>query len=259
MTSLKNKKVLITGGTSGIGLGIANVFAKQDADLFLIGISPMENITKTLDDLSSLGSGSVTYEQINMCDLKSLEDHDILKNNTFDILINNAGMQYVSPIVDFPMEKYHQVMNLNLHAPFVLMQNILPMMRKNGWGRIINIASAHGLVASANKSAYCATKHGILGMTKVIALETASENITCNAICPGWVLTPLVEDQIHARAEANKTTYDEEKYLLLSEKQPSPEFTTTDSIGAMCLLLCSEAGSQMRGSCITMDAGWTAQ
>lgn len=260
MISLKNKTALVTGGTSGIGLGIATTFAKNHANLLIFGIEPIGQVTKILEDLSSFGEGAVTYHQLDMSDLDVMSRVDsIFQEYHVDILVNNAGMQFVSPVEQFPLDKYHKVMNLNLHAPFILIQKALPSMRKKGWGRIINIASTHGLVASANKSAYCASKHGLLGLTKVVALETALENITCNAICPGWVLTPLVEAQIHARAAANGTTFDEEKYKLLSEKQPTPEFTKPEDIGEMCLFLCSDAARQMRGGQVVIDGGWTIQ
>ena len=176
-----------------------------------------------------------------------------------DILVNNAGIQHVSSVEDFPLEQWQKVIDINLSSPFALIKRALPVMYKEGWGRIINIASTHGLVASTGKSAYVAAKHGLLGLTKVVALEAAPTPITCNTICPGWVLTPLVVKQIEDRAKASGQSFDVEKKSLLLEKQPSGEFATPEQIAGLVAFLCSEDAVQMRGSCITVDGGWTIQ
>jgi 3-hydroxybutyrate dehydrogenase len=173
--------------------------------------------------------------------------------------VNNAGIQHTAPIEDFPPERWDAVIAINLSAAFHATRAVIPQMRKRNWGRIINIASAHGLVASAEKAAYVASKHGILGLTKVVALETATTEITCNAICPGWVLTPLVEKQIKERAQHEHIVEQAAKNELLAEKQPSHEFATPEQIGALTVFLCSEAAAQIRGAAISIDGGWTAQ
>ncbi len=176
-----------------------------------------------------------------------------------DILVNNAGVQHVSPIESFPPEKWDLILALNLSSSFHTIRAALPGMRRRGWGRVINIASSHGLVASVDKAAYVAAKHGLIGLTKVVALETARTAITCNAICPGWVLTPLVQAQIDALAAREKLSVEEAKARLLGEKQPSLEFATPEQIGGLALFLCTEAAAQMRGASLSIDGGWTAQ
>jgi 3-hydroxybutyrate dehydrogenase len=176
-----------------------------------------------------------------------------------DILVNNAGIQFTAPIEKFPVDRWDAVIAINLSANFHTMRAVIPQMRARNWGRIINIASTHGLVASVEKAAYVAAKHGVVGLTKVAALETAGSNITCNAICPGWVLTPLVETQIRERASREKISVDQAKAELLSEKQPSHEFATPDQIGALSVFLCSDAAAQITGAALPVDGGWTAQ
>jgi 3-hydroxybutyrate dehydrogenase len=176
-----------------------------------------------------------------------------------DILVNNAGIQYVSPIESFPTDKWDDILAINLTSSFHTTRSVLPGMREKKWGRIINIASVHGLVGSADKSAYVAAKHGLIGLTKVTALETATTGITCNAICPGWVLTPLVQQQVDAKAASLKISIDEAKRLLLSEKEPSMQFTTPEELGALAVFLCSAAGNNIRGAAWNMDGGWAAQ
>ena len=176
-----------------------------------------------------------------------------------DILVNNAGIQHTAPVEEFPDEKWEQILAINLSSAFYAIKAALPHMRRRGWGRIINIASAHGLVASATKSAYVAAKHGLVGLTKVVALETARSPITCNAICPGWVLTPLVQKQIDDAAARDGIANDEAKRKLLAEKQPSLEFATPDQIGATAVFLCSPAADQIRGISLSVDGAWTAQ
>jgi 3-hydroxybutyrate dehydrogenase len=176
-----------------------------------------------------------------------------------DILVNNAGIQHVAPIDEFPVERWDAVIAINLSAAFHTTRLALPAMKRRRWGRILNIASAHGLVASAEKSAYVAAKHGLVGMTKAVALETATSAITCNAICPGWVLTPLVQRQVDARAVQDGVSNDEAKKRLLGEKQPSLQFTTPDQLGELAVFLCSPAGDNIRGAAINVDGGWLAQ
>ncbi len=263
---LENKKVLITGSTSGIGLAIAKVFAKQNATVILNGLGTIDEIKTIIADLSSQTSAKVPVKVVHYdADLANpLAIQDMMnkvqkEHGGVDILINNAGIQYVSPIESFPKEKWDQIIALNLSSSFHTIQHCLPLMRQKGWGRIINIASTHGLVASPYKSAYVASKHGIVGLTKVVALETAEENITCNTICPGWVLTPLVEKQIKAKAEEGHKTIEEATYDLLAEKQPSLKFVNPENIGEFCLFLCSEAASQITGAALSMDGGWTVR
>jgi len=176
-----------------------------------------------------------------------------------DILVNNAGIQHVDAVEEFPPERWDAVIAVNLSSNFHAIRAALPQMRKRGWGRIINVASAHGLVASSGKAAYVAAKHGVIGLTKVVALETATTGITCNAICPGWVLTPLVEKQIEANAKRERISVEQAKTQLLAEKQPSKEFATPEQIGALAVFLCSEAAAQIRGAALPVDGGWTAQ
>ena len=176
-----------------------------------------------------------------------------------DILVNNAGIQHTAPVQDFPADRWDAIIAINLSAAFHAMKAVLPQMLERNWGRIINIASAHGLVASAQKSAYVASKHGIVGLTKVVALETATTGVTCNAICPGWVLTPLVQKQIDDRAAHEGIEAAQAKYEVLAEKQPSHEFVTPEQLGAFAIFLCSDAASQIRGQALPMDGGWTAQ
>eukprot|EP00656_Telonema_subtile_P054569 TRINITY_DN8193_c0_g1_i1.p1 TRINITY_DN8193_c0_g1~~TRINITY_DN8193_c0_g1_i1.p1 ORF type:complete len:226 (-),score=58.91 TRINITY_DN8193_c0_g1_i1:129-806(-) len=205
----------------------------------------------------------VEYHPADLTDLAQIEEMMSVTRETLgpcDIMCNNAGMQHVSTIEDFPPAAWDKVIALNLTAPFHTTRLALPDMRERGWGRIINIASVHGKVASTFKSAYVASKHGVVGLTKVTALETAEEiNITCNAVCPGWVRTPLVEAQIAARAEANGSSILEEAEALLKEKQPSRQFVNTQDLGAMCEFLCSDAAAQITGQTMVMDGGWTAQ
>jgi 3-hydroxybutyrate dehydrogenase len=180
-------------------------------------------------------------------------------SGTLDIVINNAGIQHVAKVEEFPVQKWNDIIDINLNSAFHTTRLTIPGMKKKNWGRIINIASTHGLVASAEKSAYVATKHGLVGFTKSIALETARTGITCNAICPGWVLTPLVEKQIEARASEGGMTMGEAKESLLAEKQPSVEFVKSEQLGALVTFLCSDAANEVRGAAWNMDGGWAAQ
>ncbi|MFA5950857.1 MAG: 3-hydroxybutyrate dehydrogenase [Hyphomicrobium sp.] len=260
--ALAGKTALVTGSTSGIGLGIATALASQGISVMLNGFGDAAEIEKLRSDLAAQYNVKVGY---NGADLSKSADVARLVAATeqefggLDILVNNAGIQHVAPIEDFAPEKWDAVIAINLSSCFHAIRAALPGMRRRGWGRIINIASAHGLVASAQKSAYVAAKHGVIGLTKVVALETATTGITCNAICPGWVLTPLVQKQIDTIAARENISLDEAQIKLLSEKQPSLEFATPDEIGGLVLFLASDAAAQIRGSSISVDGGWTAQ
>lgn len=259
---LKNKIALITGSTSGIGLGIARVLAGQGANIMLNGFGDAAEIEKLRAGLEKDFGVKAAY---NNADLSKAEECVACVNQTVaqfgsvDILLNNAGIQHVAPVDEFPPEKWDLILALMLTAPFHLIRTALPHMKKQNWGRIINIASVHGIVASVNKSAYVAAKHGLLGLNKVVALETARTKITCNAICPGWVLTPLVQKQIDALAARENLSAELAKQKLLGEKQPSMEFVTPEQLGKMALFMCSDDAADMRGAQMVMDGGWTAQ
>lgn len=262
MSELESKKVLITGSTSGIGLAIAKIFAKQNSTVILNGLGTIDEIKTIIEDLSSQTSGKVFYYGADLTDPFAIEEmmKKIQKEiGSLDILINNAGVQHVDPIETFPIKKWDQILALNLSAYFHTIRYAVGSMKEKGWGRIINIASTHGLVASPYKSAYVAAKHGVIGLTKVVALETGGQGVTCNAICPGWVLTPLVDAQIKAKAEQNNQTYGQATADFLAEKHPSLAFVEPNHIAEMCLFLCSDAASQMTGSALVMDGGWTAR
>jgi 3-hydroxybutyrate dehydrogenase len=259
---IEGKLALVTGSTSGIGLGIAETLALRGADIVLNGFGDPAEIERLRADLASRHGVSVEYENADLTkaeEIESLMSRLIERHGAIDILVNNAGIQHVSPVESFPAERWDAVIALNLSAAFHTTRCALPGMRERNWGRIINIASVHGLVASVEKSAYVAAKHGIIGLTKTVALETARTGITCNAICPGWVLTPLVQKQIDARAAADGISADEAKVALLSEKQPSQDFVTTQQLGELAAFLCSPAADQVRGVAWAMDGGWTAQ
>ena len=255
---LSGKNALVTGSTSGIGLGIAKALAQAGANIALNGFGDHEQAVaeieksgvKTIYHPADMRKPAEISEMVSMV---SSQWHGV------DILVNNAGIQYVSPIESFPTDKWDDILAINLTSSFHTTRSVLPGMREKKWGRIINIASVHGLVGSADKSAYVAAKHGLIGLTKVTALETATTGITCNAICPGWVLTPLVQQQVDAKAASLKISIDEAKRLLLSEKEPSMQFTTPEELGALAVFLCSAAGNNIRGAAWNMDGGWAAQ
>lgn len=259
---MKGKTALVTGSTSGIGLGIARSLAARGVNIVLNGFGDAAEIEKLRAGLAAEHSVTVVYENVDLTrpsEIEALFARLAQAGIGVDILVNNAGIQHVAPIESFPTDRWDAVIALNLSAAFHTTRCAMPGMKARGWGRIVNIASAHGLVASAEKVAYVAAKHGILGMTKVVALETARTSITCNAICPGWVLTPLVQKQIDARAQQAGITPEAAKIALLSEKQPSLEFVTPEQLGELTAFLCSEAAAQVRGAAYTMDGGWTAQ
>ncbi|WP_425928093.1 3-hydroxybutyrate dehydrogenase [Pseudomonas sp. NyZ201] len=254
---LSGKTALITGSTSGIGLGIARVLAQAGADILLNGFG---DPAAALADIGRFG-GKVAHHPADLGDVAQLEAlfaHAQEEFGGVDILVNNAGIQHVAPVDAFPVERWDAIIALNLSAVFHCTRLALPDMKQRGWGRIINIASVHGQVGSVGKAAYVAAKHGVIGLTKVVGLETATSGVTCNAICPGWVLTPLVQKQIDARI-AEGIDPQQAQHDLLAEKQPSLAFVTPEHLGELVLFLCSEAGSQVRGAAWNVDGGWLAQ
>ena len=259
---LKGKAAVVTGSTSGIGLGIARQLAASGADLVLNGFGEPADIERLRASLAADSGVRVVYVAADLSrpdEAQALIERATRELGRVDIVVNNAGIQHVSPVKDFPLDKWEQVIAINLTAVFMTTRAALPQMLERNWGRIVNIASVHGLVASVDKSAYVASKHGVVGLTKVVALETATTGITCNAICPGWVLTPLVQKQIDALAEREKLSPDDAKIRLLGEKQPSLEFTTPEQLGALAVFLCSDAAAQLNGVSLPVDGGWTAR
>ena len=259
---LKGKLALVTGSTSGIGLGIARALGRQGADLVLNGFGDPAEIAKLQAELATTLGIKVHYESADLtrpAEIDAMMARISAAHGSVDILVNNAGIQHVAPVENFPVERWDAVIALNLSSAFHTTRCAIPGMRARNWGRIINIASAHGLVASAEKAAYVAAKHGIVGLTKVVALETAKTGITCNAICPGWVLTALVQKQIDARAQQAGIPVEQAKLALLGEKQPSLEFVTPEQLGELAVFLCSPAANQVRGAAWSVDGGWTAQ
>ena len=255
---LKGKTALVTGSTSGIGLGIALSLARQGANIVLNGFGDVEG---PKGQVAALGV-KVAYHGADMSKAAEIEDMMQFAAREFgqvDILVNNAGIQHVALVEEFPVEKWDAIIAINLTCAFHTTRLALPAMKKSNWGRIINVASAHGLVASAQKSAYVASKHGIVGFTKSVALETARTGITSNAICPGWVLTPLVQKQIDARAAAQGISVAAAQEELLAEKEPSLQFTTPEELGELAVFFCSPAGNNVRGVAWQMDGAWTAQ
>jgi 3-hydroxybutyrate dehydrogenase len=259
---LKGKVAIVTGSTSGIGLGIAEAFAAQGVDLVINGFGDAAQIESLRAELASRHGVRVVYSAADMSkpdQVAGMVEQATSELSRVDILVNNAGIQHVAHVQDFPAEKWEAVIAINLSAAFYATKAALPQMLERNWGRIINIASAHGLVASADKSAYVAAKHGLVGLTKVVALETARTGVTCNAICPGWVLTPLVQRQIDDRAAREGIPVEQAKLDLLGEKQPSLEFVTPEQLAGLAVFLCSPSADQLRGQAIAMDGAWTAQ
>ena len=255
---LKGKTALVTGSTSGIGLGIAKALAAQGANIVLNGFGDAEGPKA---EIAALGV-KVAYHGADMSKAAEIEDmmkYAAAQFGRVDILVNNAGIQHVARIEDFPTERWDAIIAINLTSAFHTTRLALPAMRAANWGRVINVASVHGLVASAEKSAYVAAKHGIVGLTKVTALENATTGVTCNAICPGWVLTPLVQKQVDAKAAALKISNEEAKKALLGEKEPSMQFTTPEELGGLAVFFCSPAADNVRGVAWNMDGGWVAQ
>ena len=260
--SLSGKVALVTGSTSGIGLGIARTLAEAGANVLLNGFGDRKLIDELVAEFRSKYKVKASYSAADLSkppEIAAMIAQAARELGGVDILVNNAGIQHVAPVDEFPPEKWDAVIAINLSAAFHAIRAALPQMKARNWGRIINIASTHGLVASAQKAAYVAAKHGIVGLTKVVALETATTGITCNAICPGWVLTPLVQKQIEDRAAREHLSLEAAKMKLLGEKQPSLEFASPGEIGATALFLCSPAAAQIRGIALPIDGGWTAQ
>ncbi len=258
---LKNKTALVTGSTSGIGLGMARKLAMNGANVILNGFGDhveIEKLRTSIENEFSVKAAYINADLSKSNEIETLTNKALELFDSVDILVNNAGVQHTASVEDFPADKWDLIIALNLSAAFHLTRLLLPGMKKNNWGRIINIASVHGLVASMQKAAYVAAKHGIVGLTKVVALECAESGITCNAICPGWVLTPLVEKQIEALAQQRGISIDAASDELLSAKQPSKRFTEIDHLAELTIFLCSEHASNMTGASIPMDGAWTA-
>ena len=260
--NLEGKTALVTGSTSGIGLGIARSLAAAGANIVFNGFGDATEIAAVRQQVEKEFAVKTGYSGADMskaAEIEAMMQQAASEFGGIDILVNNAGIQYVSSIEDFPVEKWDAIIAINLTSAFHTIRLALPYMRQKNWGRIINLASVHGLVASAQKSAYVAAKHGLVGLTKTTALETATTGVTCNAICPGFVLTPLVQKQVDDRAVRDGISNEEAKVSLLSEKQPSREFVTPDQLGALAVFFCSDAASQIRGVAWNMDGGWVAQ
>lgn len=259
---LKGKVALVTGSTSGIGLAIARALAKDGADVVLNGFGDPGDIEKLRAGIEKEFGVVARYHNADMAKPAEIAKLVAAAESEFgriDVLVNNAGIQHVSNIEDFPIDKWDAIIAINLSSSFHTIRAALPGMKRRRWGRIINIASAHGLVASGQKAAYVAAKHGLVGLTKVVAIEAANDGVTCNAICPGWVLTPLVAQQVEARAAQTRTSFDEAKVALVSEKQPMHEYTVPENIGALAVFLAGDAAATITGSAYSIDGGWTAQ
>ena len=255
---LKGKTALVTGSTSGIGLGLAKALAAQGANIVMNGFGEVD---AAVAQVKALGV-QVSYHGADMskpAEIEAMVRHAEVTFGGVDILVNNAGIQHVARVENFPPERWDAVIAINLSSAFHASRFALPGMQVRNWGRILNIASVHGLVASAEKSAYVAAKHGLVGLTKVTALENATSGVTCNAICPGWVLTPLVQKQVDAKAAALGISNEDAKRHLLAEKEPSLQFTTPEELGALAVFLCSAAADNVRGVAWNMDGGWAAQ
>ena len=261
MGLLTGKTAVITGSTSGIGLAYARAMAREGANIVLNGMGKPEDIEKERSGIESDFKVKAVHSPADMTKPKEIAEMVALGENTFgsvDVLINNAGIQFVSPIEDFPIEKWDAIIAINLSSAFHGIRAAVPGMKKRGWGRIINTASAHSLVASPFKSAYVSAKHGMVGLTKTVALETAQEPITCNAICPGYVLTPLVEAQIPNQMKVHGMDRETVLREVILERQPSKEMATVEQLGETTVFLCSDAAAQITGTTISVDGGWTA-
>lgn len=258
---LKGKSVVVTGSTSGIGLGIARSFAAEGANIMLNGLGDAVEIETLRAGIEADFKVKAVYSPADMT--RPAEIADMIAQakrelGSVDVLVNNAGIQYVAPVDEFPPEKWDQIIAVNLTSAFHTTRAAVPMMKANGWGRIINIASAHGLIASPFKSAYIAAKHGIVGLTKTVALEIAEQGITCNAICPGWVKTPLVDKQIDAQAAAHKMPRDDVIRNVILERQPTKEFVKIEEVAALAVFLAGDAAASITGASMSIDGGWVA-
>lgn len=260
--SLKGRVALVTGSTSGIGLGIARALAAQGADIVVNGFGDAAEIEAIRAGIASEFGVRAAYVAADIgkaAECARMVEEAAAALGAVDILVNNAGIQFTANVEDFPIEKWDQIIAINLSGAFYAMHAALPAMKAKGWGRVVNTASAHGLVASGQKSAYVAAKHGLLGLTKAAAIECANSGVTVNAICPGWVLTPLVRKQIEARAQQNGTSVETEERAMLSEKQPMHQFSTPEHIGAAAVYLCSDGAATVTGTHLSVDGGWVAQ
>jgi 3-hydroxybutyrate dehydrogenase len=262
LTMLKDKAAVITGSTSGIGLGIARAFAREGANVMLNGLGDAAEIEKVRAAIEADFGVKALFSPANLMDPEAVKQLIADAQAAFgavDILVNNAGIQHVAPIDEFPDDKWEAIIRLNLLASFYAIKAALPGMKKKGWGRIINTASAHALVASPFKSAYVAAKHGIAGLTKTVALEVAQQKITCNSICPGYVWTPLVEAQIPDTMKARNMTAEQVKHDVLLAAQPTKEFVTIEQVADFAVFLCSDAAANITGANLPIDGGWTAE
>lgn len=260
--NLKGKVALVTGSTSGIGLGVAHALGAAGADIMLNGLGDPARIDALRSDLAASHGVKVSYNGADISkpeQIAGMVADTVRSMGSLDILINNAGVQFTANVEDFPTERWDQIIAINLSGVFHGMKAAIPGMKAKGWGRIINIASAHGLVASPQKVAYVAAKHGVVGMTKVAAIELANAGVTVNAICPGWVLTPLVEKQLQDRATRDGTTVEKATHAFVTEKQPMAQFSTPEQIGGLAVFLCSNSASTITGAPLSIDGGWMAQ
>ena len=258
---LKGKVALVTGSTSGIGLGIAKAMAAQGASIMLNGLGKPEDIQKAQDDVKAAGAPKIAFHGADLTKVDQIEDMVKSIKDTFgrvDIVVNNAGIQHVAPLDEFPPDQWELIIQLNLVAAFHVLRLTIPMMKQQGWGRVINMGSAHSLVASPFKSAYVAAKHGLAGLGKTLALEVAEKNITVNTICPGYVKTPLVEGQIADTAKARGLTPEQVVKDVILAAQPTKQFTTVEQVAELTLFLCSDAAANITGSLQSIDGGWTA-
>jgi 3-hydroxybutyrate dehydrogenase len=259
---LKGKAAIVTGSTSGIGLGIAQALAADGASIMLNGFGDKAEIEKLRQEMAKTHGVKVAYSGADMSksgDIREMVQQAAKELGSVDVLVNNAGIQFVAPVEEFPEDKWNAIIAINLSAAFHAIKAALPLMKQRKWGRIINIASAHGLVASEGKVAYVSAKHGLVGMTKTVAIEAANDGVTCNAICPGWVLTPLVQHQIEARAKEQGVPVEKAMNDLLREKQPMLQFSSPEQIGALAVYLSSDAAATVTGTAVSIDGGWVAQ
>ncbi len=259
---LKGKAAIVTGSTSGIGLGIVRALAAEGTAIMLNGFGDKAEIEKLRQEIAKTHGVTASYSGADMSkpgDIREMVQQAAQELGSVDVLVNNAGIQFTAPVDEFPEDKWNAIIAINLSAAFHAIKAALPLMKQRKWGRIVNIASAHGLVASENKVAYVSAKHGLVGMTKVVAIEAANHGVTCNAICPGWVLTPLVQKQIEARAKEQNIPVEQAKTDLLREKQPMLQFTTPEQIGALAVYLASDAAQTITGTTVSIDGGWVAQ
>ncbi|MDB2373433.1 3-hydroxybutyrate dehydrogenase [Psychrosphaera haliotis] len=260
--ALKEKVALITGSTSGIGLATAHLLAEQGANIIIHGLVPISEGLELKQQFEDKYGVKVMFSDANIAESEQIDLMMLNIKNTFkqlDIVVNNAGIQYTETIENFPRDKWNAIIAINLSAAFHIMQQALPLMKERKWGRVINVASVHGLVGSAKKSAYVAAKHGLVGLTKVAAIEEAANGVTINAICPGWVETPLINNQIAELAKQQGTNISEAKHQLITNKQPLPAMATPEQIGNLILFLCTDTARSITGASLPIDGAWTSQ